>query len=99
MQRVPRVNLKQIGAAANVSIATASKILRGKDESSAATRQRVFAAAEKLKYRPNLLVQGMQTGRTQTIGVILPGDSVYQGSIGRGIHDELVQRDYVPIQL
>jgi LacI family transcriptional regulator len=99
LNRVPRVNLKQIGAAANVSIATASKILRGKDESSAETRKRVFEAAEKLKYRPNLLVQGMQTGRTQTVGVILPGDSVYQGAIGRGIHDELVARDYVPIQL
>jgi LacI family transcriptional regulator len=99
VNKVPRVNLKQIGAAANVSIATASKILRGKDESSAETRRRVFEIASKLKYRPNLLVQGMQTGRTQTVGVMLPGDSIYQGAIGRGIHDELVGRDYVPIQL
>jgi len=99
VNKVPRVNLKQIGAAANVSIATASKILRGKDESSAETRRRVFEAAERLKYRPNLLVKGMQTGRTQTIGVILPAESIYQGAIGRGIHDELIARSYVPIQL
>lgn len=95
----PRVSLKEIGKLANVSVATASKILRGKDESSAETRRRVLDVAARLKYRPNLLVQGIQTGRTQTVGVMLPSDSVYQGTIGRGVHDELLERDYVPIQL
>src|SRR5207248_1663997 len=55
--------------------------------------------AERLRYRPNLLVQGMQTGRSHTIGVIVPSSMHFHSQVARGIHDELVGFDFVPIQL
>src|SRR4051794_2206058 len=94
-----RVSQQDIAREANVSRVTVSLVLSGKDQTSAETRKRVLEAAERLRYRPNLLVQGMQTGRTGTIGVIIPASMQFQGTIAQGIHDEVVGNDYVPIQL
>src|SRR3954464_825690 len=94
-----RVSQQDIAREANVSRVTVSLVLSGKDQTSAETRKRVLEAAERLRYRPNLLVQGMQTGRTGTIGVIIPASMQFQGTIAHGIHDEVVGNDYVPIQL
>ena len=54
---------------------------------------------KRLKYRPNLLVQGMQSGRTGVVGLMMPPSMHFHGQIARGIHDELIKNDYVPIQL
>src|SRR2546421_6112308 len=94
-----RVSQQDIAREANVSRVTVSLVLAGKDQTSAETRKRVLDAAQRLRYRPNLLVQGMQTGRSGTIGVIIPASMQFQGTIAQGIHDELVINDFVPIQL
>jgi LacI family transcriptional regulator len=41
----------------------------------------------------------MQTGRTHAVGVIMPSSMHFHGQVARGIHDELVTNDFVPIQL
>ena len=65
-----RVTLAEVARASKVSLATASAVLNGKssvvriaDE----TRIRVLATAAELDYTPNLLVKGMQSGRTGVI--------------------------------
>src|SRR5438132_5391659 len=98
-QRMKRVSHQDIAREANVSRVTVSLVLAGKDQTSEETRRRVLEVAKKLRYRPNLLVQGMQTGRTFTVGVIMPSSLYFHGQIARGIHDELGTADYVPIQL
>ncbi|MGB7161444.1 MAG: LacI family DNA-binding transcriptional regulator [Tepidisphaeraceae bacterium] len=94
-----RVSQQDIAREANVSRVTVSLVLAGKDQTSEETRKRVLEAAKRLRYRPNLLVQGMQTGRTGSIGVIMPPSIFFHGQIARGIHDELMTADFVPIQL
>jgi LacI family transcriptional regulator len=94
-----RVSQQDIAREAGVSRVTVSLVLAGKDQTSTETRKRVLEAAQRLRYRPNLLVQGMQTGRTQSVGVLIPGSMSFQGQIARGIHDELIESNYVPIQL
>src|SRR5215217_9492880 len=94
-----RVSQQDIAREANVSRVTVSLVLAGKDQTSEETRRRVMEVAQRLRYRPNLLVQGMQTGRTYAVGVIVPASMHFHGQIARGIHDELVAVDYVPIQL
>jgi LacI family transcriptional regulator len=44
-----------------------------------------------------LLVSGMQTGRTQTIGVMIPPFDSFWVSVLSGIHDTLAASDYLPI--
>jgi LacI family transcriptional regulator len=94
-----RVSHQDIAREAKVSRVTVSLVLAGKDQTSEETRKRVLEVAKRLRYRPNLLVHGLQTGRSQTIGVIMPASMHFHGQVARGIHDELVTRDYVPIQL
>ena len=98
-QDLRRVSHQDIAREANVSRVTVSLVLAGKDQASEETRKRVLEVAQRLRYRPNLLVHGMQTGRSHTVGIIVPASMHFHAQVARGIHDELVGKDYVPIQL
>src|SRR5262245_31832999 len=69
-KKMKRVSHQDIAREANVSRVTVSLVLAGKDQTSEETRKRVMEVARRLRYRPNLLVRGMQTGRTHAVGVI-----------------------------
>lgn len=64
--------IRQVAAAAGVSIATASRALRGSDAVVPATRERVLRVAADLDYTPSRLGRSLATGSTGNIGVILP---------------------------
>lgn len=55
---------------AGVSKSTAARVLGGYGSSSTATRTAVQAAAASLGYRPNASAKAMNTGRSESIGVI-----------------------------
>ena len=64
--------LRDVAAKANVSAATASLILNGKERGvriSESTRLRVLEAAEELKYRPNSFARSLRTQKSNTLGV------------------------------
>jgi len=90
---------KRIAEQAGVSQSTVSLVLSGRRGNSDQTSQRVLQAAERLKYRPNLLVQGIQTGKTRMIGVMMPPFDYYWSEVLYGIHDVLTAADNVPITL
>jgi LacI family transcriptional regulator len=69
-QRSRAVTLTDVAKLAGVSVATASKALNARDEVAPATRQRVQAAAEELKFHPNVLARGLISGNTRTIGLL-----------------------------
>ena len=93
---VPR--LKDVAEAANVSLAAASRILRGdRERFGDETCRRILEASRQLGWRRNLLVNGMQTGRTQTVGVMIPPFDSFWVSVLSGIHDALSAADYLPI--
>lgn len=64
--------IRQVAAAAGVSVATASRALSGSDAVVAATRERVLRVASDLDYIPSRLGRSLATGSTGNIGVILP---------------------------
>jgi LacI family transcriptional regulator len=68
-----RVTLRDVAAAANVSIATASRALSGKGGSSATTIATVLAASERLEYRPDPVARSLRAQSTGLIGMIVPG--------------------------
>lgn len=95
-RQIPR--LKDVAREAKVSMAAASRILRGERKAFGATTcQRVMETAERLGWRPNLLVSGLQTGRTKTIGVLIPPYDSYWVKVLTGIHCALAESDYLPI--
>jgi len=67
-----RPTIREVAREAGVSIATVSHALSGKRPVSGATRRRIKSAARRLGYRPNQVAASMITGRTQTLGVIVP---------------------------
>ncbi len=62
--------LSDISKVTKLGVGTVSEILRHKPGYSQETRQRVLEAARKLNYRPNLIGQALQRGRTQSIGLL-----------------------------
>jgi LacI family transcriptional regulator len=65
-----RVTIRDVAAAAGVSIGTASKALNGQGKLRAETRERVAEVAQRLGFAPNTLAQALLAGRSFTVGLI-----------------------------
>ena len=63
-------NLTDISRQTGLGVATVSDILRNKPGYREETRSRVWATANQLQYRPNLLARGLKGGTSQTIGIV-----------------------------
>jgi DNA-binding LacI/PurR family transcriptional regulator len=66
------VSLKDVAAAAGVSIKTVSNVVNDYPFVSPATRARVQAVIEQLGYRPNLSARRLRRGRTGLIALSIP---------------------------
>ena len=69
-RQVRRATIRDVAAAAGVSISTASKALNGQGKLRAETRDRVAQAARQLDFAPNTLAQALLAGRSFTVGLI-----------------------------
>lgn len=93
------VSQSAIAKEAGVARTTVSLALRGGRGLSPETVKRVQRAAERLGYRPNRLVHGLRSGRTGLIGVMTPPTDTFWAEVLFGVHDGLVEREYVPLVL
>jgi LacI family transcriptional regulator len=66
------VSIRDVAARAGVGVGTVSRVLNDSPGVSPATRDRVREAIDVLSYRPNLRARALSTGRTSTIGAIVP---------------------------
>ena len=66
------VRLKDIARDLGVSLVTVSKVLRGNSDVGEATRQRVLKRMKELNYQPNMMARGLASGRTHTVGLVVP---------------------------
>lgn len=85
-ESTPRPRLDDVAAAAGVSTATVSLVLRGVAGPSAATRQRVAATAARLGYRPDRAASALASRRSRLIGMVM--------DIRNPFHAELVEDLY-----
>lgn len=67
-----RVRQKDIARDLGVSLITVSKALRGVDDISEETRQRVLKRMAELNYRPNMMARGLASGKTFIVGLVVP---------------------------
>jgi len=70
MKARPHVTLEDVARSANVSLATASRVLNGTASVRADLRERVVSAASELAYAPNAHAQALAGGSHRTVGVI-----------------------------
>ncbi len=66
------VRLKDIARDLGVSVVTVSKVLRGNTDISDETRRRVLKRMKELNYQPNMMARGLASGRTYTVGLVVP---------------------------
>lgn len=69
---VAAVTIHDVAARAGVSVATVSRVLNGKELVREETSRHVRAAAESLRYVPNVAARSLSIRRSQTIGIVLP---------------------------
>ncbi|MBZ4487939.1 LacI family transcriptional regulator [Microbacterium sp. cx-55] len=85
--------ISDVAHLAGVSKSTASRALSGAGYVSAATKERVAAAAASLGYVPSTNAQSLSTGRTQNIGVVMPYiNRWFFAEVLEGIQQELLER-------
>jgi LacI family transcriptional regulator len=90
-----RVRLKDIAADLNLSKMTISKVLRGQTDISDATKARVLKRVRELKYIPNISASSLRTGKTKTIGLILPSiGKPYLADIAGGVNQTVNAKGY-----
>ena len=63
--------IHEVAKQSGVSVATVSRVFNGYGDVSAATRERVLAAARKLEYSPSAAARTLVTQTSQLIGVVL----------------------------
>lgn len=81
-----KITIKHLAKELNVTTATVSRALNDHPRISAATKKTVMALAEKMNYRRNRIASSLRSGKTHTIGVIIPSAEInFFGSVVHGI--------------
>jgi len=92
------MSLKKLAEHLDLSPATISLVINRSsvaDSIPQETKDRIFAAARKFKYRANFFARSLRTQRSLTIGVIVPEVSDgYSASVMSGVEDYLLQEGY-----
>lgn len=91
-------DIKEVAKKANVSPSTVSRVIGGKIPVAEETKNRVLAAIAELRYRPNVIAQGLKGISTKTIGLVIPNvrSLVFPAAI-RGIEDIAKKNGYVVV--
>ncbi len=93
-----RVTLKTVAEHLGLSPATISVVLNDSPVAASIpreTKERVFAAARELNYRPNYLARSLRGQRSFSVGVLVPEISEgYAAGVMSGVEDHLVGEGY-----
>lgn len=90
-----KVTLRDVAEYAGVSPKTVSNVVNHWPYITDETRQKVQKAIDELGYRPDSLATSLRTGRTKTIGVVIPDiTNPFFGQVVRGCEDVLYAAGY-----
>jgi LacI family transcriptional regulator len=87
--------MKDIARDVGVSVITVSKVLRNHPDISEETRRKVLKRMKELNYQPNFAARALVTGRTLSLGLIVP-DLVHPffAEVAKGLARVLRERGY-----
>lgn len=87
--------IRDVADAADVSVATVSRVLNGSDRVREDTKERVLEAARTLDYLPNETARNLRTQKTRTVGVLLPNmHGEFFAQITRGLDRRATESGY-----
>jgi len=93
-----QVTMHDVARLANVSVATVSAVINGKNGVSAKLTKQVKEAMTNLDYHPDLIARSLRVGRTHTIGMIVPDvTNPFHTEVMRGVEDEARLNGYSPM--
>jgi LacI family transcriptional regulator len=92
-QRPSKTTIRDIAAHTGVSIATVSRVLNGRPDVSAVTREAILHYVREQGYYSNRTARGLAGGRTGLIGLAMPFVDAYFGLIAAGAAEALGQHD------
>jgi LacI family transcriptional regulator len=88
-------NIKDVAEKAGVSITTVSHVINETRYVSDDLKSRVLKTMEALNYRPNTLARSLRSGRSRTIGLVIPDISnLFFADISRKIEDKGFEYGY-----
>jgi LacI family transcriptional regulator len=94
----PMATIKDIARFSGVAASTVSEVLNSKPRAlkvTEATKKRIFDAALKLNYTPNIVARGLRTGRSMQVGLLIDRiEGSILPNIIQGIEDVLYARGY-----
>ena len=89
------ITIKELSKILEVSISTVSKALNDSYEISDTTKERIKSAAKLHNYKPNKLAVNLKSGKTNTIGVVLPSiKNFFMSRVLRGIDSVIAKSQY-----
>jgi LacI family transcriptional regulator len=89
-----RPTIRDVARTAGVSIATVSRVMNGRPDVAATTRERVLGAVRELGFSTNRSARSLVGGRTFLVGITLPlVEAEYFSRIVAGAADELYDHD------
>jgi LacI family transcriptional regulator len=89
------IRMKDIADDLGISVTTVSKVFHNHHDIGASTRDRVLRRMQELNYQPSLHAQGLASGRTMIVGLIVP-DLVHAffSEVAKSISDVLRKKGY-----
>lgn len=89
------ITIKEVAEKARVSITTVSHVINQTRFVSEELSDRVYSAMRELDYQPNILARSLRSGRTKTIGLVIPDISnLFFAEISRKIEDKGFELGY-----
>lgn len=89
------MTIRDVAKFADVSITTVSHVINNTRFVSEDLKERVMQAMNELGYKPNMLARGLRSGRTRTIGLVVPDmANLFFAEISRAIEDIVFNKGY-----
>jgi DNA-binding LacI/PurR family transcriptional regulator len=89
-----RPTLADVAAAAGVSVALVSIVMRDAPGASAATRERVLEVARRLDYQPDSRARLLRSGRSRLLGVVFGVQHPFHADMLTGLYDAAEKTGY-----
>ena len=91
-----KITIKDIARLCDVSVTTVSRVINHKvDNIGAATVRKVEEKIEELGFKPNAIARSMVTGKSNTIGLVIPDvRNPFFSELAKGVEDCMNQHKY-----
>lgn len=96
MAELSKATTKDIARECGVSLSTVQRALHNNGRINEETKQKILDTAKRLNYQPDLVARSLVSGKSKTIGAIIPTlDNMYYSTICHWLTIEVAKRGYM----